>query len=111
MHLSHRLFLFCAVPLLLAACGGEPPPFEARYLSANQVQVSYQGKNYLLNRLQQPRTDLPFEYSFEADGDLDLEINGRQYEVDSPYDRDRKKKKVKRRTKKKKTSSKTTSKK
>ena len=34
----------------------------------------------------------PFDYAFEADCDLHLSINGKEYEFDLPYDVDGKKK-------------------
>lgn len=79
---------------LLSACGSEKMPFEAEYTSPNEVIITYLGKQYSLNRFQQ-NDGFPFEYSFEADGDLDLIIDGKEYEIDSPYDVDKKKKSVK----------------
>ena len=50
------------------------------------------------------KKDTPFEYQFESDGDLDITIAGKTYDIDSPYDIDkpkmRKKKTSKKRTKK-----------
>ena len=92
---------------LFISSGCDNRPFKAHYTSADTVEVSYQGKSYLLNRYG-AKTKTPFSYSFESDGDLDLNINGREYEVDSPYDRDSKKKPVKKKAKvqkKKKTTS------
>lgn len=88
-----------ALGCCLAGCGPDLP-FEAKYTSKNQVIITYQGKRYTLNRYGIP-AQTPFSYRFEQDGDLDLKIDGRLYEVDSPYDID--KKKVKRKTVKKKT--------
>lgn len=68
--------------------------------------LTYQGKNYNLNRLQKTE-GLPFQYSFENDGDLDLMVAGKQYEIDSPYDTDKKKTTKKAASKKKKTKKKT----
>ena len=76
----------------LAGCGPERP-FSAKYTSPNQVIITYQGKQYTLNRYGIPAS-VPFRYRFENDGDLDLTIDGELYEVDSPYDRDKDKKKV-----------------
>ena len=78
-----------ALGCCLAGCGPDLP-FEAKYTSKNQVIISYQGKRYTLNRYGIPART-PFSYRFERDGDLDLKIDGRLYEVDSPYDRDTKK--------------------
>jgi uncharacterized lipoprotein YehR (DUF1307 family) len=82
----------------LAACG-QDLPFTAEYTSPNQVIIQYQGKQYTLNRYGIPALT-PFRYRFEEDGDLDLTIDDKLYEVDSPYDRDKKKtkKKVKKKT-------------
>jgi hypothetical protein len=77
----------------LAGCGSDLP-FTAQYTSPNQVIIMYQGKKYTLERYGIPAS-VPFSYRFEQDGDLDLTINNKLYEVDSPYDRDKKKKKKK----------------
>lgn len=61
-------------------------------MSRDTVAVTYQGKRHLLNR-HGSSAPVPFQYQFEEDGDLDLVIDGRSYEVDSPYDRDRSRKK------------------
>ncbi len=84
---------------LLSACG-EDLPFAADYTSRNRVVVTYQGKQYTLERYGIP-AQAPFTYRFEDDGDLDLTIDGRTYEVDSPYDRDKKKKTTSKKSKKK----------
>ncbi|WP_446012022.1 hypothetical protein [Candidatus Electrothrix sp.] len=91
------MFLGCS----LVACGPDLP-FTAEYSSPNQVVIQYQGKKYILERYGIPAS-VPFSYRFEKDGDLDLTINGKLYEVDSPYDRDKKKikKKVNKTVKKK----------
>jgi hypothetical protein len=92
--------------LCLAGCGSERP-FSAEYTSPNQVVIVYQGKQYTLNRYG-ISPSVPFGYRFEDDGDLDLTVNGRLYEVDSPYDRDKDKKKIKKKTKVKKVEKKST---
>jgi hypothetical protein len=74
----------------LAGCGSERP-FSAEYTSPNQVVIVYQGKQYALNRYG-IAASVPFGYRFEGDGDLDLTVDGRLYEVDSPYDIDKEKK-------------------
>lgn len=86
----------------LVGCGPDLP-FTAEYTSPNQVVIQYQGKEYTLERYGIPAS-VPFGYRFEEDGDLDLTINDKLYEVDSPYDRDKKKikKKVKKKVQKKK---------
>ncbi|MCI5226675.1 MAG: hypothetical protein D3918_08440 [Candidatus Electrothrix sp. AX2] len=81
----------------LAGCGSDLP-FTAQYTSPNQVIIMYQGKKYTLERYGIPAS-VPFSYRFEQDGDLDLTINNKLYEVDSPYDRDKKKKKKKKKVK------------
>lgn len=98
------LFLVCFLPLtMLNSCGQEERPFEARYTSPNEVIITYQGKQYPLNRFTLT-PNLPFTYTFESDGDLNLTLNGKEYDIDSPYDRDKKKKKdVKKKKKKSKT--------
>ncbi len=94
--------------ICLAGCGSERP-FSAEYTSPNQVVIIYQGKEYTLNRYG-ISPSVPFGYRFEDDGDLDLTVNGRLYEVDSPYDRDKDKKKIKKKTKVKKVEKKSTAK-
>ncbi|MCI5131451.1 MAG: hypothetical protein D3904_07970 [Candidatus Electrothrix sp. EH2] len=91
--------------IFLSGCGSDLP-FSAKYTSPNQVIITYQGKLYTLNRYGIPAST-PFKYRFENDGDLDLNINGEVYEVDSPYDRDKKKKKIKKKPVKKKSASRT----
>jgi hypothetical protein len=88
--------------IFLTGCGSERP-FSAKYTSPNQVLIIYQGKQYALNRYG-ISPSVPFGYRFEDDGDLDLTIDGRLYEVDSPYDKEKKKvtKKVETKTIKKK---------
>ncbi len=85
-------------------------PFEAKYTSRNQVIITYKGKQYTLDRYGIP-TRAPFTYRFEDDGDIDLTIDGQVYDVDSPYDRDKKKtkKKIKKQTTAKKTATKKSS--
>lgn len=87
------LALGIGLGMFLAGCGSERP-FSARYTSPNQVIITYQGKQYTLNRYG-IAASVPFAYRFEDDGDLDLTIGGKLYEVDSPYDKDKDKKKVK----------------
>ncbi len=89
MQLRTQHLLCFSVLLALSACNREQPPFETKYTSPNDVMVTYQGKNYHLNRFQK-KGCLPFQYNFENDGDLDLMLNGKEYEIDSPYDRDKK---------------------
>lgn len=92
----------------VAGCSGEKRPFTAEFNGKDNVDITYKGKKYTLNRFI-PVGNVPFEYSFESDGDLDIEIEGKSYEVDNPYDIDTKKtakKEVKKkRVVKKKTSS------
>ncbi len=35
-----------------------------------------------------PKVSTPFEYRFESDGDLDITVAGKTYDIDSPYDID-----------------------
>lgn len=91
------------ITFLFMGCG-QDLPFEYRYTSANTVQIKYMNSFYELNRFG-PRTNTPFQYAFEPDGDLDITIAGKTYDIDSPYDIDTKKKsssKKKKRKKKKK---------
>jgi len=78
-------------PWFLTGCG-EDPPFEYRYLARDVVVVDYQGTQYRLTP-EREQDDLPFTYEFEPDGDLNLELDGREYEIESPYDVDLLKKK------------------
>ncbi|WP_339133026.1 MAG: hypothetical protein WGN25_11695 [Candidatus Electrothrix sp. GW3-4] len=87
------LTLGIGVGLFLASCG-PGRPFSAKYTSPNQVVITYQGKQYTLNRYG-ISASVPFGYRFEDDGDLDLTINGKLYEVESPYDREKKREKKK----------------
>ncbi|WP_417910254.1 hypothetical protein [Candidatus Electronema sp. PJ] len=75
---------------MATGCSQEPLPFAAVYTSRDTVAVTYQGKQYLLNRYSSS-AQTPFRYRFEDDGDLDIFINGKEYDVDSPYDIDSKK--------------------
>ena len=98
--------LILASLFFFTACGRDLP-FEYKYLSAAQVQITYEGKTYLLNRFG-PETDTPFDYAFEDDGDLDVTIDGKTWYIDSPYDIDKPKKKT---VKKKRTTKSSTKKK
>ncbi len=93
-----NLLVLLAALTLFAGCSGEKRPFTAEFNGKDNVVITYQGKSYTLNRFI-PVANVPFEYSFESDGDLDLEIEGKSYEVDNPYDIDKKKKTVKKKTK------------
>lgn len=81
-----------SISVMMVGCGSDKPPFEAFFTSRNDVNITYQGQVYQLNRYLRTN-DVPFEYSFEADGDLDIVVEGKAYEVDNPYDIDVKKKK------------------
>ncbi|MGX9728627.1 MAG: hypothetical protein ACTFAK_15340 [Candidatus Electronema sp. VV] len=74
------------IAVFFSGCSPEPP-FAAEYISQNTVLVTYQGRQHVLNRYGNSAL-VAFKYHFEEDGDLDLLIDGRTYEVDSPYDRD-----------------------
>lgn len=95
--LAGGLCCFC----IAAGCGQNNQPFTAKYVSANRVIVTYQNKSYTLDRYGLP-AHTPFRYRFEPDGDLNLFIKGEEYDVDSPYDIDRKKHRRKKRSDKKK---------
>jgi hypothetical protein len=77
-------------------------PLEYRYISSSIVELRMNHQVYRLKRYGEP-VQAPFRYQFEDDGDLDVVINGRVYDIDSPYDIDIKtSKKKKQKTKKKK---------
>ncbi|MDH4318648.1 MAG: hypothetical protein OEV64_09685 [Desulfobulbaceae bacterium] len=81
--------LLLGTSLLLSGCG-QDRPFSYRYTSAKQVVITYKNISYTLTMGgQNPPT--PFAYEFEPDGDIDITIEGKTYEIDSPYDRDKKK--------------------
>jgi hypothetical protein len=85
---------------LVNGCGQGDRPFQYQYLAKDTVVITYQGKDYTLVQSENV-AGLPFTYEFEDDGDLDLAIEGRSYEIESPYDRDTvKKKTVKKKIKK-----------
>ncbi len=95
-----KVLLGMFLGICLVGCGPDLP-FTAEYTSPNQVFIQYQGKQYTLERYGIPAS-VPFSYRFEEDGDLDLTINDKLYEVESPYDLDKKKikKKIKKKVKK-----------
>jgi hypothetical protein len=99
--MNKYFIILCMACSFLSGCSSEPNPFTTRYLSSEIVEVSYQGKNYTLNRFAPAPMTTPFTYSFESDGDLNLTLDGKTYEVDSPFDKDKKKKKAKKASKKK----------
>ncbi|MDH3349695.1 MAG: hypothetical protein OEM02_16535, partial [Desulfobulbaceae bacterium] len=86
---------------------GEGRPFTYRYTSAQEVIITYQNRNYTLTQ-GKLNSDTPFNYEFEADGDVDIVLKGKHYEIDSPYDKDKKKSKKKVVKKKKTVKQKTT---
>ncbi|MCG8616319.1 MAG: hypothetical protein MI802_08890 [Desulfobacterales bacterium] len=89
---------------LVSGCG-QDLPFEYKYLSATKVRIDYQGNSYHLDRFG-PKQNTPFSYAFESDGDLDITIAGKTYDIDSPYDIDKPKSSKTKKAKKKKSSSK-----
>lgn len=96
------LFVSLFITTTLNGCSGEKRPFEVQYTSPNDATITYKGNVYQLNRFR-PASNLPFDYEFENDGDLNLVVDSKEYEIESPYDIDKKKKKTKT-VKKKKTS-------
>lgn len=101
MKCTRLINLIVAIGFLVSIFGcGQDLPFEYQYLSANQVQIKYQGQEYVLNRWG-GKVSAPFDYEFESDGDLDIMIGGKVYDIDSPYDIDKSKKKSKKIKKKK----------
>lgn len=94
-----RMALLAVGLMMFTGCSGEKRPFEVQFTSRDEAVVTYKGKAYRLNRFL-PVADVPFTYSFENDGDLDLEVDGRSWDIDNPYDIDNKKKVVKKEKKK-----------
>ena len=82
---------------ILSGCG-EGRPFSYRYTSAQEVIITYQNRDYTLTQ-GKLNPDTPFSYEFEPDGDVDIVLEGKHYEIDSPYDKDKKKTKKKKSTK------------
>ena len=107
MKVTSLFFFFVGCSFLISGCGPSDRPFTYTYTAEDTVVLTYQGKEYTLVQSEPPVEGLPFTYEFEDDGDLDLTIAGKMYEIDSPYDRDP----IKKKTVKKKTSKKTTTKK
>ena len=70
-----------APALPLVSCSSEELPFTYFYLSRDTVDTGFQGKSYLLQ--QGERRPAPFAYAFEPDGDMDITIDGKSYEIDS----------------------------
>jgi hypothetical protein len=65
--------------------------FEYRFSECREVVIKYQGQLYTVRQNDGYDGDrfnqtLPFVYEFEDDGDLDIRINGRDYDLDSPCD-------------------------
>lgn len=84
--MGKKIIIWISTFVFIFAMGcGQDLPFEYRYISANLVQIKYMDSVYELNRYG-TKTDGPFEYQFEPDGDLDIIIAGKTYEIDSPYD-------------------------
>ena len=94
--------IICVIALSLPGCG-DGRPFDYRYTSPREVIITYKNHDYTLN-MEKENNDTPFSYEFEADGDVDIVIEGKRYEIDSPYDRDKKKKKTKKKSSTKKKS-------
>ncbi len=88
-----KIMLVTCLVMIFSGCENkyEKPPFGYRYTSANLVQIAYLGTTYELSRYG-TNPDTPFKFQFEGDGDLDITINGKTYDIDSPYDIDIKKK-------------------
>ena len=100
--------LALGLTLLQSGCG-EGRPFSYHYTSAQEVIISYQNRDYTLTQGKH-NPDTPFSYEFEPDGDVDIVLEGKHYEIDSPYDKDKKKSKKKVVKKKKTVKKKTTNK-
>ncbi len=85
--------------VVFPSCSREKFPFTYTYTSRDTVIIDYLGQNYTLK--QGAHVDIPFTYRFEPDGDVNISIDGKEYEIDSPYDEDRNKKKKAKSKKKK----------
>lgn len=60
-------------------------PFAVRYLTSKSAEVNYDGKTYQISNAIN-HSEYPFQYLFEDDGDIDLTLNGREYEIENPED-------------------------
>ena len=60
-------------------------PFAVRYLTSKSAEVKYAGQTYQISDGIN-HSEYPFQYAFEEDGDIDLILNGREYEIESPED-------------------------
>lgn len=104
--LRFPIAMLLGIALLLSGCG-EGRPFSYHYTSAKQVVITYKNISYPLT-MGGKNPPTPFTYEFEPDGDIDITIEGKTYEIDSPYDRDKKKSSSTKKTTSKSTTSKTT---
>lgn len=86
------LTLFFAV---FAGCGGPDLPFQYTYTSPDTVDIILNGISHRIGKNLPPADNLPFQYNFEPDGDLNITVAGKSYEIESPYDNDSKIKKKK----------------
>ena len=71
----------------LTGCGevDRDLPFQYSYLSPTEVAVRYAGSVYHL-RQDGNSDETPFDFQFESDGDVNIVLDGKRYEIDSPYD-------------------------
>ena len=69
--------------LSFTGCGRDLP-FQYEYTSPDDVRINYLGTTYALNKNR--HSQAPFDYAFEPDGDVDIVIDGVEYEIESPYD-------------------------
>lgn len=60
-------------------------PFAVRYLTSRSAEVKYAGQLYQISNTVN-HDEYPFQYSFEDDGDIDLILDGIEYEIESPED-------------------------
>jgi len=93
------ILALASVFFLLAGCGKSSNDFRTfgrdtegkvmkyRYLSADTVEIMVAGVVYPLT-MDGPRVRTPFGYEFEDDGDIDIRVGGKIYDIDSPYDYD-----------------------
>ena len=80
--MGKKIIVFLLTFLFLITIGcGQDLPFEYQYVSANMVQIKYLNSVYELSRYGD-KINAPFEYEFEADGDLEIIIADKAYDID-----------------------------
>jgi hypothetical protein len=95
------IFVLFFLSIFMVACDSTPRAptfkqmgsFEYRFSECREVVIKLKGQLYTVRQNDGYDGDrfnqtLPFVYEFEDDGDLDIRINGRDYDLDSPCDID-----------------------